>query len=202
MSEEWYIYKNQAQQGPYTWTQLYQETQAGRILPEDLVWNQNLENWVPASQVPGLIPQVAPVAPPIQVPPPMPASPSPSVAPTPSEGRGLLVAFIAALVVFLGLSGYTVYHFFFSDRGQTDTVTTTLQEIATTLPTTTVSPPTTTAPPTTTMAPTTTTAAPTTTTARPTTTTARPTTTAAPTTTATTAPGITQTTNATWWILD
>jgi len=56
MSEEWYVYKNQAQQGPYTWTQLYQETQAGRILPEDLVWNKALANWVPASQVSGLCP--------------------------------------------------------------------------------------------------------------------------------------------------
>lgn len=200
MSEEWYIYKNQAQQGPYTCTQLYQETQAGRVLPEDLVWNQSLENWVPASQVPGLIPQAAPVAPPSQVPPPMPAPPSLPAVSAPNEGRGLLVAFIAALIVFLGLSGFTVYHFFFSDRGQTASeTTTTLAEITTTLPTTTIAPPTTTtAPPTTTVAPPTTTVAPTTTT-----TTSPPTTTATTTTTTvTTAPGITQSTNASWWELD
>ena len=200
MSEEWYIYKNQAQQGPYTWTQLYQEAQSGRILPADLVWNKALENWVPASQVPGLTSQVGPVAPPSQAPPAVPAPPSaPHATSAPSEGRGLLVAFIAALIVFLGLSGYTVYHFFFSDRGQTATETTTLQEMTTTLPTTTVAPlTTTTAPPATTTAP------PTTTTARPTTTTARPTTTTATTTTTTTAapPTGTQTTNATWWVID
>jgi hypothetical protein len=198
MSEEWYIFKNQAQQGPYTWTQLYQEAQSGRIVPEDLVWNQALENWVPASEVPGLMPQVGPVAPPSQAPPPVPAPPSaPPAATAPSEGRGLLVAFIAALIVFLGLSGYTVYHFFFSDRGQTATETTTLPEITTTLLTTTLAPPTTTTAP-----PATTTAPPTTTTSPPTTTTTRPTTTATTTRTTTALPTGTQTTNGTWWMVD
>jgi heme/copper-type cytochrome/quinol oxidase subunit 2 len=187
MSEDWYVYKNQVQQGPYTWSQLHKEAQSGRLMPEDLVWNQALENWVPASQVPGLIAQVGQAAQTSQ--PPMPAPLSPPDAPAPSEGRGLLVAFIAALVVFLVLSGYTVYHFFFSDRDQTATETTTLAETTTTLATTT----------------TTTTAPPTTTTAQPTTTTAATTTTTATTTTATTtttAPGTTQTTTATWWIID
>lgn len=201
MSEEWYVYKNQAQQGPYTWTQLYQEAQSGRILPADLVWNKALENWVPSSQVPGLIPQVTTVSQLNQPTPRVPA-PTPTVAQAPGEGQGLLVAFIAALIVFLGLSGYTIYHFFFSDRSQTNSETTTLQEITTTLPTTTVAPPTTTAAPLTTTAAPTTTARPTTTTARPTTTTATTATTTTPTITTTAPPGITQTTTATWWILD
>lgn len=203
MSEEWYIFKNQTQQGPYTWTQLYQDAQSGRILPADLVWNKALENWVPASQIPGLIAQTEPVSQNNQTSPPVSAPSSPLAASAPSEGRGLLVAFIAALIVFLGLSGYTVYHFFFSDRGQTATETTTLQEMTTTLPTTTVAPlTTTTAPPATTTAPTTTTTAPpTTTTASPTTTTAQPTTTTTTTTTATTATTATTTTSS-WWIVE
>ena len=67
MSEDWYLYKNEVQQGPYSWTQLYQEAQSGRILPDDLVWNQNLQNWIPASQVPGLIPQAGKAAPIVRI---------------------------------------------------------------------------------------------------------------------------------------
>lgn len=193
MSEDWYLYKNEVQQGPYSWTQLYQEAQSGRILPDDLVWNQNLQNWIPASQVPGLIPQAGQAAQPQQDAGQKMADPQPSSSAA-GEGKGLFVAFIAALIVFLGLSGYIVYLFFFAGNNQLNSETTTLPETTTMVPTTTVeTPTTTTAPPTTTVTPTTTT------TARPTTTT---TTTTTRTTTTTAPPSTTQTTNATWWIMD
>ena len=193
MSEDWYLYKNEVQQGPYSWTQLYQEARSGRILPDDLVWNQNLQNWIPASQVPGLIPQAGQAAQPQQDAGQKMADPQPSSSAA-GEGKGLFVAFIAALIVFLGLSGYIVYLFFFAGNNQLNSETTTLPETTTMVPTTTVeTPTTTTAPPTTTVTPTTTT------TARPTTTT---TTTTTRTTTTTAPPSTTQTTNATWWIMD
>jgi len=194
MSEDWYLYKNEVQQGPYSWTQLYQEAQSGRILPDDLVWNQNLQNWIPASQVPGLIPQAGQAAQPQQDAGQKMADPQPSSSAA-GEGKGLFVAFIAALIVFLGLSGYIVYLFFFAgNNNQPNSETTTLPETTIMVPTTTVeTPTTTTAPPTTTVTPTTTT------TARPTTTT---TTTTTRTTTTTAPPSTTQTTNSTWWIMD
>lgn len=49
--------------GPYTWAQLHGYATEGRLKPDDLVWHPSMPDWVPASQIPGLMPTApAPVA--------------------------------------------------------------------------------------------------------------------------------------------
>lgn len=60
MSTQWYVASEGQQLGPYTGEQLVQFGQEGRIVAETMVWAEGMAEWVPASQVEGLIP--APVA--------------------------------------------------------------------------------------------------------------------------------------------
>lgn len=54
MSEQWYYSVNNQKFGPVGADQLVGLASSGKIGPNDLVWKQGLENWVPASQVNGL----------------------------------------------------------------------------------------------------------------------------------------------------
>lgn len=75
----WYYRKEGSpaglQGGPFSWERLYAYAQNGSIGPGDLVWNIELPEWVPASQVPGLLGgrQPAGTARPVPTPPPIPA---------------------------------------------------------------------------------------------------------------------------------
>ena len=53
--EEWYLYKNNQQYGPYTEMQVKSFIKEGRIFPGDLVWNNTLIQWTKIEQVPGLL---------------------------------------------------------------------------------------------------------------------------------------------------
>lgn len=50
----WWYASNRQKFGPYTQKQLFRLGREGYIRPTDLVWNQNLDNWVAASSVDGL----------------------------------------------------------------------------------------------------------------------------------------------------
>jgi hypothetical protein len=59
----WYYSKVGApagqQMGPVSWEQLLSLAQTGVLNSADMVWNPQLPQWVPASQVPGLVPAAA-----------------------------------------------------------------------------------------------------------------------------------------------
>jgi len=117
MGEGWHVGRkgggSEWQGGPYTWQQLVDFAREGRLTPADLVWHPSMPEWLPAQQIPGLVPASAPeVAPevvvaPAPAPAPAPvAAPVPAAAPTPPApprkgGKGLLIAGIAVLVVIL-----------------------------------------------------------------------------------------------------
>lgn len=46
--------------GPVTWEDLVSYARGGLLVPEDLVWNEQLPDWRPSSQIPGLFPASAP----------------------------------------------------------------------------------------------------------------------------------------------
>lgn len=56
MSDNWYLYQDQQQKGPYTFEQLASEIQRGAVSPADMIWCSGMENWVRADQVEGLFP--------------------------------------------------------------------------------------------------------------------------------------------------
>ena len=59
MSEQWYI-KGEGDEkiGPYTAEQIQRYALVGSLAPEDLVWTERVESWIPASSVEGLFPIV------------------------------------------------------------------------------------------------------------------------------------------------
>ncbi len=54
MDNQWYIYKDLQIEGPFTWDELTQEVETGRINPDDLIWNCTMREWVEAYLVPDL----------------------------------------------------------------------------------------------------------------------------------------------------
>jgi len=56
MTSGWYYSKRGApgQQGPLGWQELYSRAQTGELGTDDLVWNQQLPDWLPAAQILGL----------------------------------------------------------------------------------------------------------------------------------------------------
>ena len=86
MDEQWYIYSNQQQEGPYTREEIIEQVQEGKLKRTDLVWQEGMAEWKEAEQVEGLLP-VQPVTPP---PPPNVVSPPPPpakvIAPPPPPG--------------------------------------------------------------------------------------------------------------------
>jgi|GEM_PF-156992 len=73
MSEKWYLYKDQQQQGPLSWEELIEKNETGVLEPADMVWTEGMDGWFRADQVEGLV-ATAPPAPPDPVfnPPPPP----------------------------------------------------------------------------------------------------------------------------------
>lgn len=64
MNPNWYLFSEGQQLGPFTGEQMVQFGQEGRITAETMVWAEGMAEWLPAAQVPGLLPEVvaAPVA--------------------------------------------------------------------------------------------------------------------------------------------
>jgi hypothetical protein len=73
MSDSWYVLIEGQQLGPYTGEQLVQFAQEGRIMGDTLVWAEGMAEWLPATQISGLMP-AAPVA--VEA-----AAPAPAAAP-------------------------------------------------------------------------------------------------------------------------
>jgi len=139
MSDGWHVGRkgeaSEWQGGPYTWQQLVDFGREGRLTPADLVWHPSMPEWLPAQQIPGLMPAVAPAAAPAPVTAPEPepaAEPEPAGTPAPimepatapappapprKGGKGLLIAAIAVLVVVL-LAAAGGGAWFFLGRGE------------------------------------------------------------------------------------
>jgi GYF domain 2 len=66
MSDQWFVHSDDQQMGPYSGEQLVQYAQEGNIAPETLIWAEGMAEWSPASQIPGLFPEVA-AAQPVEV---------------------------------------------------------------------------------------------------------------------------------------
>src|SRR5262249_17037958 len=75
----WFYSRKGQLAGPFTLEQLQGMGKEGKLLADDLVWQEGSPQWLPASGVPGLLP--APAAPAPAPPPPKPAPPPPVAAP-------------------------------------------------------------------------------------------------------------------------
>ncbi len=66
MASGWYFLKRGApaeqQVGPLSWEQIYSRGRSGAFGPDDLVWNPQLTNWLPAARIPGLFPAPVPAS--------------------------------------------------------------------------------------------------------------------------------------------
>ncbi len=51
MEVQWYAYKDYQIEGPYSFEELKQEVETGRINPEVLIWNHTMREWIEASQM-------------------------------------------------------------------------------------------------------------------------------------------------------
>lgn len=57
---EWYYARGGQQNGPVNFEQLVEMARSGGLNPkDDLVWSQNMKDWTPAGQVPGIFAQAA-----------------------------------------------------------------------------------------------------------------------------------------------
>ncbi len=77
MSEQWYLSREGEQYGPYSWVQLREFADGGRVRPQDFVWCEGMADWVVATEVEGLLGPPAPTPPPVQL--------AEKVEPVPSE---------------------------------------------------------------------------------------------------------------------
>ena len=68
---QWYYAKENEQLGPVDEIEFQRLIDTGQILPNDLIWNSTLENWIPAASIAGLFPEttIAPPLPAIHLPP-------------------------------------------------------------------------------------------------------------------------------------
>lgn len=103
MSNDWYVYKEGQQQGPFTWEELWHKASEGKIKPADHVWSQNLPGWTRADQIPQLMPPV-PEPIPDRPAPPETQRAAPSV-PAKSGGKGGIIALVLVLILIVGLGG-------------------------------------------------------------------------------------------------
>ncbi len=122
MASGWYYSKRsgaaEPRIGPFTWEQLYSLAQTGVLAPDDLVWNPQLPQWTPATQIPGLFPAGWVPAPAVMHPQaslqPEPYAPAPVGAPVGAPGAprrssllwAVLIPVIALIVVGGGLGAY------------------------------------------------------------------------------------------------
>ena len=124
MSTEWYLYKNQQQEGPLTWEQLVEKAEAGDLGPADMVWTEGMDGWARADQVEGLVAAAPPAAPePVFAPPPPPRIGTPrSVAfvetlPAQKKGKGRInIAIIAVLSLIVMVGGFFAFNAFLANR--------------------------------------------------------------------------------------
>jgi len=56
MADQWHVGRDGRVEGPFSPDQMRQMVAEGRIVPTDLVWKEGMAGWLPATQVPGLIP--------------------------------------------------------------------------------------------------------------------------------------------------
>ena len=125
MKQEWYVYRDEQQEGPYIWEQLWELARSGALQPTDHVWTEGMGDWTLVGQVPGLagIPASAVVPPP---PPPLGAEARPASlppartvaqqAPPARKRTGRLIPALAAVVLVIGGCG-TATILFLRDRG-------------------------------------------------------------------------------------
>ena len=52
----WYYADGSDQKGPLSWEQLWGLAQDGTVRPDQLVWTDGMANWLPAAQIPTLVP--------------------------------------------------------------------------------------------------------------------------------------------------
>jgi hypothetical protein len=154
MASDWYYSKRgdpaRQQIGPLTWEQFYAFAQAGTLTPDDLVWNPQFADWVPAAQVPGLFPAAA--TPAVQAPYPAPVQPAavyrqatqPAAARSTGRSRSWLywvVPLVVLVVVGAGLGAY--FGFLRDGEGDGSTVSSDATTVASETTATTAAPTTT-----------------------------------------------------------
>jgi hypothetical protein len=153
MASDWYYARRgdpaAAQAGPLTWEELYARARAGALGADDLVWNPQLPEWLPAGQIPGLLPESAVAAPtvspvttaaaPVPVGSPYPpaayspgAYPIAAQSPAPRRRASLLtwlIPLIAIIIVGAALGSYFGF-FYHHDRDNGTAVSTTASSTA------------------------------------------------------------------------
>lgn len=60
MPFEWFVMKEDREIGPYSWEELLEMAGKGEVKPADLVFNENLTDWIEAEQVEGLFTEKLP----------------------------------------------------------------------------------------------------------------------------------------------
>ena len=109
MASSWYYARRGdptgAQTGPLTWEDLFARAQAAALAADDLVWNPQLPEWLPAGQIPGLFP--TPGAAPAF------ATPAATQPPAPRRRVGLLTWLIPLIVIIIVGAGLGSYFGFF-----------------------------------------------------------------------------------------
>ncbi len=55
LSPEWYLSRGGKSYGPYSWDELAGYARRGLVAPGDLVWSEQLEEWIPAGHIEGLL---------------------------------------------------------------------------------------------------------------------------------------------------
>lgn len=95
----YYLARDGGRLGPYSWESLTGFAANGQVAPSDLLWGPGLDEWTPASAIPGLLPPVpAPLARPA------PRRTAPASRQRSSLAVGLLVAVpVTVLVLLLGV---------------------------------------------------------------------------------------------------
>jgi hypothetical protein len=127
MTQEWYVYQDEQQHGPYTWEELWELARSGAVQPDDHVWTEGMGDWKPAGQIPGL----AGAPPSATMPPPPPAvgaearpvafpqaaAMAPQVGPA-RPSTWLVIGAVAGVIV-LGAGAFgAAYALFLRDRGR------------------------------------------------------------------------------------
>jgi hypothetical protein len=59
MADEWFYSQGGNRVGPVSAAQLRQCAEQGTITPDDWVWKQGMQDWIPARRINGLFPQPA-----------------------------------------------------------------------------------------------------------------------------------------------
>jgi len=54
MSQQWYVYKNGRQKGPYTFEQLKEQGRSGLVSSNDLYWTSGMKGWTLGAEIPDL----------------------------------------------------------------------------------------------------------------------------------------------------